>query len=85
MKDGNTNLKLIATNKDLVDEPTPIIIISGEQQKLGIINNINVSAASLFGYSRLELLSNFLEIYHSNSLKRSTIRSINANNICKTS
>jgi len=57
MKDGNTNLKLIATNKDLVDESTPIIIVSGEQQRLGIINNINVSAASLFGYSRLELLS----------------------------
>ena len=59
MKDGNQNLKLIAANKDLTDEPTPIIIISGEQQRLGIINNINVTAASLFGYSRLELLSNY--------------------------
>ena len=42
---------------DLGDESVPTIILSGEQQRFGLINCINAAAASLFGYTKTELLS----------------------------
>jgi len=37
---------------------TPIIIITTDTEKLGNITSSNLTAASLFGYSKTELLGN---------------------------
>lgn len=39
-----------------VDEGTPVIIISGEQDRFALITTINLAASSLFGFSKTELL-----------------------------
>jgi len=56
MSAGNPNFNVFA-ERDLSDESMPTIIISGEQQRFGLINSINAAAASLFGYTKTELLS----------------------------
>jgi len=42
---------------EAADEGTPIIVISGEQDRFALITNINLAAASLFGFSKTELMN----------------------------
>ena len=39
------------------NDSTPTIILSTDQDKIGTITQINLTAASLFGYSKTELIS----------------------------
>ena len=48
---------MLASNDDNTVEMIPMIWISGESDKLGVITGINLSAASLFGYNKTELLN----------------------------
>ena len=61
------NIMNIQSNKKAVNaiddngeenvDSTPTVWISGEQEKLGIMTGINLAAASLFGYSKSELIN----------------------------
>jgi len=57
MHAGHKNMNFMTNNKDLSDEATPTIVVSGEQERLGLINNLNLAASSLFGYTKNELIS----------------------------
>ena len=54
---GNNVNQLLLKMKEVSNESTPTISISGEEENLGIITNLNLAAANLFGYNRNELLS----------------------------
>jgi hypothetical protein len=48
-------------NKIIVEDgstdSTPSITISGESEKMGIIQGMNLAASSAFGYNKTELIS----------------------------
>ena len=59
----NTNKKainIITLNDDYANDTTSTIFMSGEQEKFTVITGINLVAASLFGYNKTELISNFI-------------------------
>ena len=43
-------------------DATPTVWVSGEQDKFGVITGINLAAASLFGYSKTELVNRKVQI-----------------------
>ncbi len=45
------------------NDSTPTIILSTDQDKIGTITQINLTAASLFGYSKTELISMLRSLY----------------------
>ena len=74
---------------EMINQSNPIIFISGEEETLGIIQNLNLGAACLLGYNKGELLnkkinlimSNFISKYHdefiSNFMSTGEIRILN--------
>jgi len=46
-----------ASEGDFIHDSTPMIFISGEQEKLALITHLNMAASGLFGYNKNELLS----------------------------
>mmetsp|Transcript_18943 Transcript_18943/g.16338 ORF Transcript_18943/g.16338 Transcript_18943/m.16338 type:complete len:244 (+) Transcript_18943:1339-2070(+) len=57
---GNNNNKMVSmmnTGDDFSSESTPTVWVSGDQEKFGTITNINLAAASLFGYNKTELIN----------------------------
>ena len=56
MKNNKKNVDFIR-EAESTNEGTPIIVISGEQDRFAIITTINLAASSLFGFNKSELLS----------------------------
>lgn len=56
------NMLNINSNDDFLNDSTPTIVISGEQEKFAVITGINLSAASLFGYNKTELTNRKLNV-----------------------
>ena len=50
-------------DNDFAHDSKPTIFISGDEDKLGIITNMNLTAASLFGYSKAELISKLFRTF----------------------
>ena len=46
------------------NDSTPTIILSTDQDKIGTITQINLTAASLYGYSKTELISMMYIIFN---------------------
>ena len=51
------NISGINASDDINSESTPTVYMSGDSDKFGVITSINLAAASLFGYSKAELIN----------------------------
>jgi len=55
------NQALEFTNKSLVENEIPIIIMSASSSESGQISNINTAASSMFGYTKSELIRKYID------------------------
>jgi len=65
MKNDNKKNTNFIPADDATDEGTPLLVISGEQDRFAQITNINLACASLFGFSKTELMSKENSFYYS--------------------
>lgn len=56
----NISILNLRGNDEYTTDSTPTVFISGEHDKFGHITGINLAAASLFGYTKTDLISNLL-------------------------
>ena len=58
MSNKDKQINLISwNNSEDCDDATPMIIMATEGEKMGVISQVNLTAASMFGYSKTELIN----------------------------
>jgi len=63
MRSNRKTIQMIGlVNSDQNADVTPTVWVSGEQDKFGVITGINLAAASLFGYSKTDLINRKMNV-----------------------
>ena len=58
MSNKDKQINVLSLNRDEdCDDATPMIIMATDGDKMGVISQVNLTAASLFGYSKTELIN----------------------------